>query len=168
MLAQGRNLELVERSVVFFTDGVHEASNPEPFRTDTLAAKRAAEENNNVTAFSVYLGAEAETDAIQAIRELASAGESDFRVASADNVDELTEAFEGFARKLQGIARSNYVVGVCTPVELGEGRLTVTVNVDGATDSTTVTYPTNQLTGDVRPESCDVNELIRGGANTPS
>ncbi len=158
VLAEGRDLELVERSVVLFTDGKHEASAQEPIRTETLDAKRAAEETGHLTAFSVYLGGEDDAEAIGAIRELASAGEGDFRLASADRIDELTDAFEGFARKLRGIAQSNYVVGVCTPVELDVGRLTVQVTAGGvAAPPLSVSYPTDQLTADL--DACDAADL---------
>ena len=67
----------------------------------------------------------------------------------------LTDAFAGFAERVAGISRSNYAVGVCTPVAIGSSSVTIRVNVDGAQDSETLPYGTNdpELTGAVN--ECD-------------
>ena len=75
-------------------------------------------------------------------------------MAADDDLDSLTRVFEGVASKLDGIAKSNYVVGVCTPVYRPEtGGLTVQVSVNGAESSFGTSYSTNSLDGNV--DACD-------------
>ncbi|MBM4292786.1 MAG: VWA domain-containing protein, partial [Deltaproteobacteria bacterium] len=150
---QGRGLEFVERAVVIFTDGVHEAGDFDNQRQLSLMERERAEREANLTSFSVYLGAPNDTEAISSIRELASR-EQNFRVASGDDLSTLARTFEEVAAKLDGISRSNYAVGICTPVELGVGSLTIAVEVNGVRDSIETTYPTEALNGDVRLEAC--------------
>ena len=162
VLAEGRTLEIVERSVIIFTDGVHEAGDLENQRRLALDAKANAEADGRLTAFSVYSGTDNDQAAIDAIRELASDDGAGFRAASLDDIDALTAAFEGFAQRLRDIAQSNYVVGVCTPVELGEGRMSIVATVDGiVSEPLALTYPPGQLTGDVSPESCNPLDLVQ-------
>ena len=145
---EGKDLELVERFVVLLTDGTHEAGNEELLRYEALANKADAEDQSSVTIFSIGIkGSYAE----EKLRELATKAEY---FALADQASALTSAFSDVAARVTAVAGSNYVVGVCTPVELGSPSLTVTVDVDGATDSATLSYPTDVLDGDVA--SCDV------------
>ena len=142
--------------MVIFTDGAHQAGDLENQRQQTLAMKAHAEANERLTAFSVYAGDDNDAEAIASIRELSSNDGAGFQAASIDNIDALTAVFEDFARRLRDIAQSNYVVGVCTPVELGEGRLAITATVDGVISfPLELTYPTDRLNGDVSPDSCD-------------
>ncbi|MEE2786521.1 MAG: vWA domain-containing protein [Myxococcota bacterium] len=160
VLAEGQTLEIVERSVVIFTDGVHEAGDLDNQRRLALEAKALAEINHKLTAFSVYSGTDNDQDAIGAIRELASDDGAGFRTASLDDIEALTAAFEGFAQRLRDIAQSNYVVGVCTPVELGEGRMSIIATADGVVSEPLVLfYPTDNLNGDVSPDSCNPLDL---------
>ena len=152
-LAEGAGLELVERAVVIFTDGVHEAGDAENQRQLSLAAREGAERDGNLTTFSVYLGAPSDLEAIGAIRELASR-EQNFRVASGDDLSDLTRTFEAVADKLDGISRSNYAVGICTPVELGVGGVRVEVEVNGVRGALEAMYSTEGLNGNVREEAC--------------
>ena len=154
----GDDLELVERSLVVFTDGVHEAGDLENQRELALEALSNAQSMDKLTAFSVYLGETDDAEAINAIKELASA-EQNFRIASGSDLSSLTNTFEDIGITLDGIAKSNYVVGICTPVELGTGELSIQVNANGVSSSIMSTYDTSNLTGDVQEDSCNPDQL---------
>lgn len=143
----GQNLELVERSVVIMTDGTHEAGDEENMRQQALSAKQTAERNASVTSFSI--GIEGTYDESK-LKELAS--KPDYFVM-AEDADQLESIFEDVASRVDALAKSNYVVGVCTPIELGTPTLTIEIDVDDAKASNTVPYSTVILTGDVA--SCD-------------
>jgi len=147
---QGGELELVERSVVILTDGTHEAGDEANLRTLALSAKASAE-GDGITVFSI--GIEGAYDQSK-LSELAS--KSEYFVA-AENAAALQEVFEEVAGEVKALAYSNYVVGVCTPIEMGNPTLTIQVTVGSAEDSVTVAYSTRDLDGDVA--SCD-EELI--------
>jgi len=148
---QGHELDVVERSVVILTDGTHEAGNEEELRSQALGQKGAAESQFSVTAFSIGIkGAYDETK----LAELAS--KPDYFVL-AENAAALAGIFDKVAERVEAIARSNYVVGVCTPVELGSPSLTIKVQVDGVEGHATIAYSTADLNGDVA--NCD-EELI--------
>ncbi len=55
--------------------------------------------------------------------------------------------------RLAALADSNYVIGVCTPVELGEGLLTIEATSEDRVGTATLTYSTAELNGNVA--SCD-------------
>ena len=138
---EGQNLEIVERSVVIFTDGVHEAGDLENQRRLALDAKSDAEANGRLTTFGVYSGANNDEAAIEAIRELASDDGSGFRAASLDDINALTAAFDAFALRLRDIAQSNYGWRLYAS-RVGEGRMSIVANVDGvASDPLVLTYP---------------------------
>ena len=140
--AQGEGLEIIERSLVVLTDGEHEAGEEENDRKKALSAKQSAE-SSNVTLFSIGIKGEYNEERI---RELAS--KADYFVL-ADEAAELTDIFESVSVRVEAIAKSNYVVGVCTPIVKGSPSLTLEVSVDGAKASKTVSYPVAQLNGDV-------------------
>ncbi|MDP6942531.1 MAG: VWA domain-containing protein, partial [Myxococcota bacterium] len=134
---EGYGLELVERSMVILTDGTHEAGDEENLRGQALAKKLSS----GVTAFSIGIQGTYDESKLE---ELAT-HPSYFQLV--EDASALGGVFEGFAARLEEIARSNYAVGVCTPVALGTGSMTIQVNVDGETTSERVTYATSQLTG---------------------
>jgi uncharacterized protein YegL len=135
--------DMVERTVVILTDGTHEAGDEELMRTQALNAKTSAVETAGVSIFSIGIrGAYDE----EKLRELASKEEY---FVIADNSAALVTAFGSVAGSVENISRSNYVIGICTPVELGYPTLTINVNVDGRQDSAQVAYATATLTGDV-------------------
>ncbi|MCP3869349.1 MAG: SUMF1/EgtB/PvdO family nonheme iron enzyme, partial [Gammaproteobacteria bacterium] len=146
VMNQGTDLELVERSVVILTDGTHEAGNTDVLRQQALDAKQAGE-LESVTAFSI--GIQGNYDESK-LAELAS---NEQYFVMAENAEALGAVFENVAGRVEAISHSNYVVGVCTPVELGNPTMTIQVDVDGAQDSKIVSYSTEVLTGDV--SSCD-------------
>lgn len=149
--AAGTGADLAERSVVILTDGTHEAGDEDAMRAQALAARDSAEASGAVSVFCIGIqGAYDE----QKLRELAT--KDDYFVLAAD-VSALITIFDDVASRLAEISYSNYVVGVCTPVELGSPTMTINVNVDGAADSAVVAYSTATLTGDVA--SCDAAQV---------
>jgi hypothetical protein len=161
---------VIERFVVLMTDGTHEAGDLDNLRNQALQRKNGAA----VTFYSI--GVAGDYDACK-IEELAGGGNSTCREGTAcvqgtvppatctqfitvDETGELAGAFQAVSAKAVGIARSNYVVGVCTPVELGSPTLTLQVDVDGATDSATVGYDTSFLTGDLL--GCNAEQIAEG------
>ncbi len=145
---------LVERFVVLMTDGTHEAGNTDQLRQQALSALSSTD----ATVFSI--GIAGDYDA-QALSELASYSNA---FVSVEESDDLAGAFEDAAARALALARSNYVIGVCTPVALGNPSLTIEVTVGGSQGSVTLDYSTENLTGDF--ENCDASAVagILGGS----
>jgi hypothetical protein len=164
---------VIERFLVLISDGAHEAGATEVLREIALAAKH----NSLSTKFTI--GVQGNYDPC-ALEELAGRPDGGCKnplkgcregitctpntepppscTQFQDNVEgsALTEAFAGFAERVAGISKSNYAVGVCTPVAIGSSSVTIRVNVDGAEDAETLPYSTknpNILTGAVN--ECD-------------
>ena len=167
---------LTERFVVVLTDGTHEAGDEEAQRELALQAKGSSD----VTIYTI--GIQGTYDACR-LEELAGAGSSAFsdgcRVGSAcdprsappasctqflKDVDRaaLSQTFDKIAQRATAIARSNYVVGVCTPVALGQASLTIQVDIEGAVAHAEVSYPTDELLGTVN--ECEAEALLMGVA----
>ena len=153
VVSVGKELELVERSVVILTDGTHEAGNEEKLRQQALDAKRMAEDTGTINVFSIGIKGNYTQEKLE---ELAS--KPDY-FALADNAASLEEVFQDVAERVEAIARSNYVVGVCTPVELGSPTMTIRVEVDGAGGEVTVGYSTDELNGDLA--NCDKDAIAK-------
>ena len=143
----GQGEDLVEKFAVILTDGTHEAGDEEGMRASAMSKK----ESSDASIFSI--GIKGEYDESK-IKELASQ-ESYFTMA--DSAGQLGGVFEEVAQKAAARAKSNYVVGVCTPVEMGSPSLTINIEVDGLKGSETVSYSTNDLTGDVA--ECDAETI---------
>jgi hypothetical protein len=171
---QGSSDAVVERFLVLISDGTHEAGAEEFLRGQAMAAKKAS------PATKYTIGIRGDYDACK-LEELAGAPESDCgdglrgcregllcdpaapqppsctQFQPDVDQDALAAAFQDIAARAAGIARSNYVVGVCTPVALGTSSVTVKVDVDGAVDQATLPYNANKLTGDLA--NCDATEV---------
>jgi hypothetical protein len=155
VMSQGAGLELVERSVVIFSDGVHEAGDEAELRRRALQAKQ-----NRFTSFSVYLGESNDAESISVLSELASR-EENFDVAAASDNSNLSTTFERIARKIYALARSNYVIGICTPVYRGDNAsLTVKLDIDGVKGEWSAVYPTSGLNGDTSPDACSPEDVV--------
>ncbi|HWB78397.1 MAG TPA: vWA domain-containing protein [Nannocystaceae bacterium] len=137
-LARAGSTELVERSMLLVTDGVHEAGDTEELRAEALAAKDASD------ARIFTLGIRGDYDTTRLI-ELASTPTSFISITA---IDELLATFERVGERLQALADSNYVVGVCTPVSRGGPHLRVDVELDSAAADFTVAYQPYGLVGD--------------------
>ena len=148
---RGVGFELVERFVVLMTDGTHEAGDEDSLRESALALKASEPDLNLYT-----IGIDGAYDP-ERLAELASTEENFVNVGDAT---QLSSAFAEIAYRLGATAKSNYAIGVCTPIALGEeASLTIEIEV-GTSDtgemlhtSATVTYPVDQLTGELN--SCD-------------
>ncbi len=169
----------VERFVVLLTDGTHEAGNEPVARPQALLAKHQSQA-------TVYtLGIKGNYDACR-LEELAGRGgafvTSSCREESACNTAEATpasctqffpsvdqkaisQAFQEVAARADGLARSNYAVGVCTPVALGSSSsLTLKAEVDGLKGEQRVSYAVSGsgLTGEVG--KCDARAVQSDGS----
>jgi len=152
--AQATELELVERFVVLLTDGTHEAGDEVALRAAALQARDGTE------AHVFTIGIDGAYDPAR-LAELATTAENFLQVEDASL---LQDAFGRIASRVDAIARSNYVVGVCTPVALGDPSLTIRVVVDGSdgtepADAVTLSYPVTQLDGNTAV--CDADEVAR-------
>jgi len=152
--AEGQGAEsqgdIVERVAVVMTDGTHEAGDADNRRATALDAK------SELDGVVYAIGIEGDYDP-EALAELASSDRAFLEVSQAS---QLVSAFEDVSGRAEALARSNYVVGVCTPVALGSGTVELSVAVDGATDTVDGKYSTEQLTGDV--DSCDPSAVAAG------
>jgi len=157
-LAEGRGLEheLTERFVVVLTDGTHEAGDEAAMREQALAVRDDASAN-------IYaLGIDGNYDEDR-LAELASTAENFVHV---DHSELLGEAFERIAVRVDAVAHSNYAIGVCTPIALGEPTLTLEVSVEdpssGLTleDAVQMAYPVDELDGDLA--ACDADAIAHG------
>lgn len=137
-LARAGSTGLVERSMLLVTDGGHEAGDTNELRAEALAAK----EKSDARIFT--LGIPGDYDAKQ-LAELASTPESFVSVTA---IDELLATFQQVGDRLRGLADSNYVVGVCTPVSRGDPHLRIEVQLDSATADFIVAYQPYGLVGD--------------------
>lgn len=152
--ADGCGLELREKFLVIMTDGTHEAGNDEVMRVEALAKLR---ENPELNTYAIGIDG---NYAAERLAELASTEENFVHVTDAA---QLGRAFSEVAYRVDAMARSNYSVGVCTPIALGDtASLTVQVRADGdaesePTDAVTLTYPVAALDGDVA--HCDAQAL---------
>lgn len=147
------NEELSERFFVMLTDGTHESGNEEFLRNNALTMKAATSANIYV------IGIEGNYDA-EKLAELTTTNENFVHV---DDALALQNAFSRVATRVDAAARSNYVVGVCSPIALGEkSSLTIQVQMDGSggsepTDTVTLAYDVAPLNGDVA--SCNPYDI---------
>ena len=143
----------VQRVVIVVTDGAHQAGNAEELRAQALALR----ERTASAVFSIGVGA---SDRLEPVRELASQPQF-FHATDAEGV---ARAFQEIAGDIVGLARRNYVVGICTPVELGSPTLTLRVTTDGLSAAQTVAYATDTLDGNTT--DCDPDQVAAADAGT--
>lgn len=148
--------EVVERFLVLLTDGTHEAGGETTLRELSLAAKHLS----RATVYTV--GIQGAYDACR-LEELAGRGATPCSSATRGcregnlctatpqppsctqffpdvEAGGLTDAFRDVAARVEGIARSNYSVGICTPVAQSNSSVTLQVAVDGMGDQTSLGY----------------------------
>ena len=141
----------VQRVVIVVTDGAHQAGNAEELRAQALALRERAAS----AVFSVGVG---DSELLEPVRELASQPQF-FHATDAQGV---ARAFQEIAGDIVGLARRNYVVGICTPVELGSPTLTLRVTTDGLSAAQTVAYATGTLDGNTT--ECDPDQVAAADA----
>ncbi|TPV96656.1 MAG: VWA domain-containing protein [Myxococcales bacterium FL481] len=159
---RGTDVELTERFVVLMTDGTHEAGDETAMRQQALALKASHPDLNFYS-----IGIDGAYDA-ERLEELASTSENFVHVSGSG---ELTKAFTEVAYRLAAAAHSNYAIGVCTPVSLGDDvSLTIEINLDTASGgnaaaTVTVPYPVDELTGDLG--ACHADDTQGEDPNAP-
>lgn len=113
-------------TMVMFTDGTDEAM------ASSQAAAQTAVDNTDSNVFTVGLGGDVNKE------ELQSFGKDGFQWA--ENSDKLTEAFAEVTKKIEDIANSYYLIGVCSP-RVGDWReMEIEVKRGGERGSLTVYY----------------------------
>lgn len=138
--------ELARRHLVIISDGTHEAGNREALRQQALRLRDQHEDD--VTVYSVVvegLGAEP-----AALCELAT---EPGHCLDAGDLATLDTTFDLVDQRLSYLHRSIYGFGICTPVALGNPTVTVEVEVDGASATTTLAYDVSRLDGSI--QDCD-------------
>jgi formylglycine-generating enzyme required for sulfatase activity len=135
-------------TLVMFTDGTDEAMSSSPTEA------QAAVDHSQSNVFTVGLGGDVNREELQAF------GKDGFQWA--EDADELTEAFAAVTAKVEAIANSYYLIGVCSPrvggwreleirVSRGvdRGSLTVHYNADGfdivGCDPNAVAFPCQDM-----------------------
>lgn len=133
---------LQETVAVFLTGGTHNAGDS----ASLGALANGAQNAFGGTVYTVALGGLTDDPNIQAL----ATRPSTYLKGSAGS---LSGTFDAVQEKMFAAARSNYAIGVCTPVALGSPSATLTVTLDGATQSIKLPYFTDELTGSV--SGCD-------------
>ena len=141
--------ELVERAVVLITDGTHQAGNEDTLRNQALHVK----EQSTIDIFTI--GVEGDYDE-EKVRELASRQEHFYETT----VEGVADKFQNIAAGIVELAKRNYVVGICTPVDIGNPTLTIKVSTGGLSATETVAYSTRTLDGNTT--DCDPDQVAEG------
>jgi len=137
----------VNLSMVLFSDSAHESGSKESMRESALASK----DQGGVDIYTVALKGDYDQNQIE---ELAS-NTSNF--LNAKNSSELIDRFEDIADITEILSASNYVIGVCSPVE-ASSSLIIKVNKDALSGDLKVKYnESSALNGDI--SSCNPIEL---------
>ncbi len=145
------DVDLVERSVVLLTDGTHEAGDEKNMRKQAMEAKKKSIEFFGTNFLSIGIrGAYDE-------KKLSELSSHDEYFVMAENADELNTVLGEVATRVEAIAHSSYVVGICTPVEMGDASLTIEVVVEELSGKYTLAYPTDKLTGNIT--KCDPEDI---------
>ena len=144
----------LQRVMVLVTDGTHQAGNAEELRTQALALR----ERTAIDVFTIGVGT---GEGPERVRELASRPQF-FHAVEAESV---ARAFRDIAGDIVTLARGNYVVGICTPVELGSPTLTLNVTAGGLSATQTVAYATGTLDGNTT--ACDPDRIAAASPAPP-
>ncbi len=148
---------VVEKFLIFMTDGSHEADEGDAMREEALKRK----EQSGVVIFTIGIRGNYDE---REVRELASRPDYSHLAKSSESLPTL---FRDVGWQAHSLVTSNYVIGVCTPVEFGQPSLTFRIDIDGLSASETVPYPSGPLNGDLTkcdplqvagvPNECPVN-----------
>ena len=120
----------VLRAMVLMTDGTHETGDADELRLTALDQR----DSMNVDIYTIGLKGDYDSASLS---ELAS---SPTNFVLAEDSEAVITAFDGIAQSVEAWAKSNYVIGVCSPLE-GPGRgLTFTASMGGYSGGFTVNY----------------------------
>jgi hypothetical protein len=173
--AEGDPDAVVERFLVLITDGTHEAGAEGYLRELALATKADSDANKYTVGIrGAYDACRLEelsggpptcAGELLGCREGINCDPNNPPPSSCTqfipDVDPaaVAEAFRAIALRADGIAKSNYVVGVCTPVALGSSSVTIQVDVDGAVDTATLPYIPSELGLNGAVNECNAEEV---------
>lgn len=138
---EGASDTLAGRNLIVFTDGTDEA------RESTFAAAKAACDSTDAAIFTIGLGGDVNQE------ELIAFGKDGFEWA--ENAEKLDAAFSKLTDKIETLAKSFYLLGVCSPRTAGIRDLALLVSKNNATGSLVVQY--NATGFDV--VDCDVDAV---------
>ena len=146
--------DLVVRSLVILSDGTHETGDEESMRRQALDKLDVSD----VISYAIGIKGDYSEDRL---KELASSSRNFFLV---EESSELVDAFEHIAELVEDWSISNYVIGVCSPLEGPDRSLTIVVENDGKEASLTVPYDATgfNLTG-CNPMDVALGEGCSGG-----
>jgi hypothetical protein len=138
--------EMVVRSLAILTDGTDEAG--VTTREEALSTLASTE----VYSYSIGIKGDYDEDAI---RELASNSAYFFLV---EDVEEIENAFQEIADYVEAWSKSNYVMGVCSPLQIANVSLTIQVEYNGMSGILTVPYDASNF--DLM--GCDSESVAQG------
>lgn len=141
--------ELEKRAVILITDGTHQAGDEDTLRTQALHAK----EQSTIDIFTIGIDGDYKKERVQ---ELAS----QHRYFYETSVEGVSIEFQRIAAGIVELARRNYVIGICTPVDIGNPTLTINVSTGDLFASETLAYSTQTLDGNTT--DCDPDQVSKG------
>ena len=118
------------RSLIILTDGTHETGDEESMRRQALDRLDASK------AVSYAIGIKGDYNEDR-LRELASNSSNFFLV---ENTQEILDAFGDVADLVEDWTRSNYIMGVCSPLEGPDRSLTIRLEYHDRTAERTIYY----------------------------
>ncbi|MEE2786053.1 MAG: VWA domain-containing protein [Myxococcota bacterium] len=130
---------LVDRYVVLVTDGPHRAGDADNLQRQAQAAKQTS----LATMYTVVLDSAMDDAQLEALATRPR------HFITAAHSGELVGTLESVANDIEALAASNYGLGICTPVSLGQPSFSIQIEVDGTTAEKTVPYQVEGLTGDL-------------------
>ena len=139
-------------ALVLVTDGRHEAGDFDTLRMQALTLRDQSKEQG-LSIFTVAAGAPASD--LPFIEELAT---NSFNFNLATNATDLAAAYRSYAEYLRRLPEATYVIGICTPVEVGTPSFTVEADFMGVKATASSTYQTAPLESNAL-NSCRPSEV---------
>lgn len=137
---------IVAKSLVILTDGVHETGDAAQGQRAAEMELTEAESADNLESFAIPIQASSDEFDVEAVCALASN-----RATGCFETDltGVVEQFRQIAQLLLDRSRSNYIVGICSPVEGPDRKLTIEVTEETRTGALEVDYDATgfRLTG---------------------
>ena len=122
-------------SVVIFTDGTDQAAR----FSQTSAQQKVDDANENISFFTIGLGAEIDTQVLSDIGKTAS--------VFATNKEELETTFNDISIKVRERANSFYLFEYCSPKRGGENNLAISVRTGSREGAVQTKFDANGFTG---------------------
>lgn len=128
---------IVSRTLVILTDGVHETGDADELRRDAIQALTQAQQANDVQSFAMPIQDSSDEFDIDAVCDLATSRNDCF---IADQMNSIEMRFGEIVQFLDARSRSNYLLGVCSPVEGADRKLTIEVTEEALNGQLEVDY----------------------------